>query len=433
MKKKFGIKIVIGVVLIVLLGVILYNQFIQPFSFENVEYLGHTVEFNNEQEQYLEDFNFAMDTLEQYYPFFEVNKIKNNLDFLRNKENYRSRIKEVKSDKEFGKVLNDIVKELDNYHTHLILDDEMAMSMFYTYGFFSNSFDWRSEILERYQLPKVQKRYNITKERVEEFLDFVENQSKNIQNSKDNVRVRDIVKDKIAYIGIKEMTSENIRANEEKIIKDYLQKVKDYEVMIIDIRGNGGGDSTYWHDFLLPNIIDRTYSQKTYNFIKDGELLMDYRRYSRFKSFDIETLESFNFPKITENIAKDFDYMSSYTRKINPRADSINYEGKVYLLVDNGVYSSSEMFASFVKESGFATLVGTTTLGDGIGNDPMQVVLDNTGYIMRFSKSLGVTEKGSINELEKTTPHIEVYGDDLSLPLVRQNSIREILKLEDIN
>ena len=69
MKKKFGIKIVIGVVLIVLLGVILYNQFIQPFSFENVEYLGHTVEFNNEQEQYLEDFNFAMDTLEQYYPF----------------------------------------------------------------------------------------------------------------------------------------------------------------------------------------------------------------------------------------------------------------------------------------------------------------------------------------------------------------------------
>ena len=139
MKKKFGIKIVIGVVLIVLLGVILYNQFIQPFSFENVEYLGHTVEFNNEQEQYLEDFNFAMDTLEQYYPFFEVNKIKNNLDFLRNKENYRSRIKEVKSDKEFGKVLNDIVKELDNYHTHLILDDEMAMSMFYTYGVFSKS------------------------------------------------------------------------------------------------------------------------------------------------------------------------------------------------------------------------------------------------------------------------------------------------------
>lgn len=160
---------------------------------------------------------------------------------------------------------------------------------------------------------------------------------------------------------------------------------------------------------------------------------MDYRGSSRFKSFDIETLESFNFPKITENIAKDFDYMSSYTRKINPRADSINYEGKVYLLVDNGVYSSSEMFASFAKESGFATLVGTTTLGDGIGNDPMQVVLDNTGYIMRFSKSLGVTEKGSINELEKTTPHIEVYGDDLRLPLVRQNSIREILKLEDIN
>ena len=88
--------------------------------------------------------------------------------------------------------------------------------------------------------------------------------------------------------------------------------------------------------------------------------------------------------------------------------DSIDFKGKIYLLVDKYVYSSSEMMASFAKESNMATLVGERTGGDGIGSDPMLIDLPNSGYIMRFSKEMGVTGKGSINEMDQTEPDILV-------------------------
>lgn len=53
--------------------------------------------------------------------------------------------------------------------------------------------------------------------------------------------------------------------------------------------------------------------------------------------------------------------------------------------------------------------MGERTGGDGIGNDPYLLGLPNTGYIVRFSKELGVTESGSINEIDKTEP--DIYSD----------------------
>ena len=53
-----------------------------------------------------------------------------------------------------------------------------------------------------------------------------------------------------------------------------------------------------------------------------------------------------------------------------------------------------------------AILVGERTGGDGIGTDPMLIDLPNTGYVLRFSKELGITEQGSINELDQTEPDI---------------------------
>ena len=94
--------------------------------------------------------------------------------------------------------------------------------------------------------------------------------------------------------------------------------------------------------------------------------------------------------------------------QLRPRKDSIKFKGKIYLLVDKKVFSSSEKLASFAKESGLATLVECKTGGDGIGSDPYLIALPNNGYILRFTKELGVTSKGRINEVDKTEPDIDV-------------------------
>ena len=66
----------------------------------------------------------------------------------------------------------------------------------------------------------------------------------------------------------------------------------------------------------------------------------------------------------------------------------------------------------------------------GIGFDPLQVDLPRTGYVLRFSDGLGLTESGSINELDKTKPDIEVKEDftTTTKPLKEQKIIKAVIK-----
>ncbi|MCG4564301.1 S41 family peptidase [Anaerosalibacter bizertensis] len=72
------------------------------------------------------------------------------------------------------------------------------------------------------------------------------------------------------------------------------------------------------------------------------------------------------------------------------------------------VYSAAEGFASFAKASGFATLVGERTGGDGIGIDPLFFSLPNSGLVVAFSSLLCLNPDYTINEEVQTTPDIEV-------------------------
>lgn len=213
---------------------------------------------------------------------------------------------------------------------------------------------------------------------------------------------------------------ELFKKDEEKI-RAYLKEIKDYQALVIDIRGNSGGDSSYYHDFLLPLILDKEYELDEYSFIRDSFYLKKMRFLGGYKKLNNIKRKSLKFKEETMNYLEDFGYFSKSTRRIIPH-QSIKFKGNVYLIVDRMVYSSSEMFASFMKESGYAILVGERTGGDGIGTDPMQIGLPKTGYVMVFPPIMGVTGKGSINDLEKTMPDIVISSEDVKRK-VRGNGI----------
>lgn len=194
--------------------------------------------------------------------------------------------------------------------------------------------------------------------------------------------------------------------NDYKTIKSYLERIKKYSTLIIDIRGNGGRDSKYWTDFLMPLIVKREYSQKYYSFIKEGDLLKNIVRHYNFKKYTDKSKIDIKFPKETLETLDSFSYFTTDTLQVIPHKDSIKFKGEIYLLVDRNVFSSSEMLAFFAKETKIATLIGERTAGDGIGTDPMLIDLPNSGFVLRFTKEMGVTEMGSINELDKTEPNI---------------------------
>ncbi len=368
-------------------------------------------EFNLSKEDYIEDFNFAYNTLKEHYPFFEVNKKLYGIDWLANKEKYEAYIAESKNDADFFIRMTYVLGELHNWHTHL-MPTELGIDYYISYKYYP-IFWWRHDIAKMYEKDNVRRRYNINNETVKKYV--AENMKSDDEVNKTyskNLMTENIIKDKLAYIRIKSLIGDQYINQDKDIIINYLNEIKDYPFLIIDIRGNGGGDSGYWQNFLLPKIVDKKYETKNYLFIKSGELYEKIFRQERFDN-DIKTfLDNSSFNDDVKKILSNFDGYTTWNMSVEPSEGSIHFKGKIYLLVDNGVYSSAEMLASFCKETKLATLVGSRTAGDGIGFDPMQVDLPNTAFVMRFSNVMGVTESGSINELDQTVPDIIVQESE---------------------
>lgn len=386
-------------------------------------------EFNLSKEDYIEDFNFAYNTLKEHYPFFEVNKKLYGIDWLANKEKYEAYIAESKNDADFFTRMTYVLGELHNWHTHL-MPTELGIDYYISYKYYP-IFWWRHDIAKMYEKDNVRRRYNINNETVKKYV--AENMKSDDEVNKTyskNLMTENIIKDKLAYIRIKSLIGEQYINQDKDIIINYLNEIKDYPFLIIDIRGNGGGDSGYWQNFLLPKIVDKKYETKNYLFIKSGELYEKIFRQERFDN-DIKTfLDNSSFNDDVKEILSNFDGYTTWNMSVEPSEGSIHFKGKIYLLVDNGVYSSAEMLASFCKETKLATLVGSRTAGDGIGFDPMQVDLPNTAFVMRFSNVMGVTESGSINELDQTVPDIIVQEseEDKTGNLENQRIIKAVMR-----
>ena len=386
-------------------------------------------EFNLSKEDYIEDFNFAYNTLKEHYPFFEINKKLYGIDWLANKEKYEAYIAESKNDADFFTRMNYVLAELHNWHTHL-MPTELGIDYYISYKYYP-IFWWRHDIAKMYEKDNVRRRYNINNETVKKYV--AENMKSDDEVNKTyskNLMTENIIKDKLAYIRIKSLIGGQYINQDKDIVINYLNEIKDYPFLIIDIRGNGGGDSGYWQNFLLPKIVDKKYETKNYLFIKLGKLYEKIFRQERFDN-DIKTfLDNSSFSNDVKKILSNFDGYTTWNMSVEPSEDSIQFKGKIYLLVDNGVYSSAEMLASFCKETKLATLVGSRTAGDGIGFDPMQIDLPNTAFVLRFSNVMGVTESGSINELDQTVPDIIVQEseEDKTGYLENQRIIKAVMR-----
>ena len=102
-----------------------------------------------------------------------------------------------------------------------------------------------------------------------------------------------------------------------------------------------------------------------------------------------------NLPKeLLENAPKDImtDFSEFMESTVVIESDNKSkFKGNIYLLVDDAVYSSSESFSIFCKDSGFATLIGEKTGGDGGGIDPILFDLENSVLIIRMASDMYLT------------------------------------------
>lgn len=189
-------------------------------------------------------------------------------------------------------------------------------------------------------------------------------------------------------------------------LESFFAEIRQVPNLIIDLRGNGGGSDRYWEDLLVrPNAARRLHSERWY-LLNLTEVTRAYLDTLGLTAQEISAL-----PDNLQPAAEGFTHCVCGVTEFEPAPSP--YPGKIWVLVDEGVYSASENFAAFCKNTGFATLVGEPTGGDGGIADPMLFALPESGLVVRFSVFYGLNADGSGNEAAGTQPDYTVSeGDD---------------------
>ena len=224
--------------------------------------------------------------------------------------------------------------------------------------------------------------------------------------SSTNLSFRDI-NEKTGYIKVNSFKY-SFMETDKKLLKEWFLAHTDTDYIIIDITGNGGGSSAYWMNLIVsPNIRQAI----DWNSI----MLTPYGKESReqFASTgiqksdlnpnlkDLETLPAINPTDLQDN-----RYYISAHFSVSPSLEAPLCSGQFFLLVDSQVASAADGFAQFCKATGFATVIGENTWGDGGGTNVYIAKLPKSKLILRYRAMHVLNADGSSNVEFGTTPDI---------------------------
>ncbi|MCC0668927.1 S41 family peptidase [Clostridioides sp. ZZV14-6153] len=368
------------------------------------------------EKEKVDDFKYVYNVIKTGYPYLDVNKRLNNIDWLENEDKYIKKIKNTESDEEFIEEMSSILSELNNKHTELI-DNKNRYELFKKSYSNNNWYDFLND-------KKVVDRYDSINTKIKIPNDiFV----------KKELILEDIIKGKVGYMYLPAMSPQNGSIDKDlKMIGDYINNLEKHQVLIIDIRGNSGGSDRYWKG-IVSKLIKNDIKIEGYRLYRNNNKIV--KKYTNARNIKLEPIENLpvgvkkNAPEETLKNFSDFE-KTSYTINTN---NDLKFQGNIYLLIDEKVYSSSESFSMFCKETKLATLVGETTGGDGGGIDPVLFELKNSGLIVRMSSCMYLNKDGICDEEFKTIPEFKVKDCKRTINFKDDNSIKRVLKLENIN
>ena len=194
---------------------------------------------------------------------------------------------------------------------------------------------------------------------------------------------------------------------EAQAILDFYDAAGGCTDLIIDLTDNSGGSELYWQDLLVAPLIDEELSCANYALLADSANNRPYID-NVFTPGELHPISELpDLPKLNRDGLEAATHFVESTLTARPAARRAAFHGRVWLLVGPMVYSASESFSVFCQATGFATLVGRQTGGDGIGAlNPILMRLPNSGVLIQFTMMYGLNPDGSGSEESGTTPDI---------------------------
>jgi hypothetical protein len=184
-------------------------------------------------------------------------------------------------------------------------------------------------------------------------------------------------------------------------IMNFYESIADYNHLIIDIRGNSGGSDRFWAQEIVEPLLKEKAKSPSYFAIHNDASYAHMMRKER--GWYLRASKS-RFDHLPLEAQSDDVKIYKTSRKYGPE-NTVDFAGKIAVLTDHKIFSSSESFSAFCKTTGFATLYGTNTGGDGIG-DATYFILPNSKLIIRFSYLLGLFPNGDANDEVHTPPDV---------------------------
>ncbi|MEM5244105.1 S41 family peptidase [Thermoanaerobacter sp. CM-CNRG TB177] len=366
------------------------------------------------ERQKIEDFEYMYDILKDNYAhFYEVKKMYG-YDWLEHKKKFKEKIKKTKNNLEFYYALNDILLKLHDGHTR-VLDPG-------TYKYLLESVN-----LKPYEdiLRKSESSYKMW----EKIFKNAHEESKledyfSRTRKKENVVTEIVVPGKVAYLKIYSFLIDYHKEGEEykkerEMIYDFLKSIKNYQYLFIDISDNKGGNGQYWLEAIIGPLRDKLKGVENLSIeeiflVRGGDYVVkilenfvpDLKnntidKLPMYNLLPMEVKKSFRYYLTMKHTIKDFE---KYLKDIDP----VGFNGKIFLVISRATCSAANDFAKFCKETGFATLIGERTTGDGGWFMPDIMCLPNSGLIVRFDGAMIINQDGTSYFETGTIPDIEI-------------------------
>ena len=354
----------------------------------------------------LEDYDAMWINIEENYAFMGVAERVTRCDFQKVKEDYREKVKDCTSDKMFYQCIEECLQMFGGCG-HMCAIPKDGWCDYKTYMTVYKNYE-SADIKILYK--RINNPVSKTFYEYEESAIQNKEQDKNIlEQYKTGIETAEYKEISTAYIKIPNFTPEK----EEQIIqeiKDYFSSIGEYKNCIIDIRGNGGGSDFIWINGIVKPNLKQKMEQHTIGLIQ-GKGSKDYVS-SVIRVKNISKLDTSGLTELRKADLEHCNYFVDSTDCYEPEGEPL-FKGKFYVLTDGANYSASADFVRFCKNSGFATLVGSCTGGDG--GSPMLFVLPNSGIVYRFSSIYILNPDGSSNEECGTKPDIYVKQPEYAL------------------
>ena len=367
-------------------------------------------QFDMTTQEMVEDYEQMEVVLEENYPYFGLLE-RYGINYEEKLQTKLEKMKECKEGSEYFNIFTLTFESIKNV-------GEVSIWDYWNYKYNEDYIQRFTNDENQYLLSLIKEKdsvesYNILKyiHNTRDYVsEFRERKVKTVLASNFNTKIID--EGKIAYISFKTFDREYVQEDKEELLAFY-NEVKDYDHVIIDLQNVYSGIDDYMVENIIAPNIDKPLTTDTYLLFKDGENNRKFIQnlYKQEEIKDIDTLPSF------ENIVKeDIENLDSFvidTFTVEPIDTKAIMNAKIWVLTNAYTYGVADKFANFCEQTKFATVVGETTSGGGLGIDTFAYQLPNSKLLIGYRGDYPLNQDGSCNLEVGTTPDIMTNNENI--------------------